>query len=42
MPTTESNISNFVIEYLSENKTEFENILACLSEAWMGSNHEKN
>ena len=30
MHTAESNFSNFVIEYLSEIKTEFENILVCL------------
>ena len=34
--------SNFVIEYLGEIETEFENILACLSGAQMVSNHEKN
>ena len=28
--------------YLGEIKTEFENTLACLSGAQMGSNHEKN
>ena len=33
--------SNFVIEYLGEIETEFENTLACLSGAQMGSNHEK-
>ena len=33
---------NFVIEYLDEIVTEFENNLACLSGAQMGSNHEKN
>ena len=31
-----------MIEYLGEIKTEFENTLACLSGAQMGSNHEKN
>ena len=31
----------FVIEYLGEIETEFENTLGCLSEAQMGSNHEK-
>ena len=31
-----------VIEYLSEIETKFENTLACLSGAQMGSNHEKN
>ena len=41
MHTTESNFSNFVIEYLGKIETEFENT-ACLSEAQMGSNHEKN
>ena len=30
MHTTESNFSNFVIKFLSEIETEFENILACL------------
>ena len=33
---------NFVIEYLNKIETEFENTLACLSGAQMGSNHEKN
>ena len=33
---------NFVIEYLGEMETEFENTFTCLSEAQMGSNHEKN
>ena len=42
MSTVESNFSNFVIEYLGEIETEFKNILACLSGAQMGSNHEKN
>ena len=42
MHTAESNFSNFVIEYLGEIKTEFENTLACLSGAQMDSNHEKN
>ena len=32
----------FVIYYLGEIETEFENTLACLSGAQMGSNHEKN
>ena len=32
---------NFVIEYLDEIETEFENTLACLSGAQMVSNHEK-
>ena len=36
MHTAESNFSNFVIEYLSEIETEFENTLACLSGAKMG------
>ena len=31
----------FVIEYLGENETEFENNLACSSGAQMGSKHEK-
>ena len=31
----------FVIEYLGEIETEFENPLACLSGAQMGSSHEK-
>ena len=30
-----------MIEYLNEIETEFENNLACLSGAQMGSNHEK-
>ena len=42
MHTAESNFSNFVIEYLGEIETEFENTLACLWGAQMGSNHEKN
>ena len=29
-------------EYLGKMEIEFENILACLSGAWMGSNNEKN
>ena len=28
--------------FFGEIETEFENTLACLSGAWMGSNHEKN
>ena len=40
--TAESNFLNFVIEYLSEIETEFENTLACLSGAQMGFNHDKN
>ena len=40
--TAESNFSNFVIEYLGEIETEFENTLPCLSGAQMGSNQEKN
>ena len=32
MHTAESNFLNFVIEYLSDIKTKFENTLACLSE----------
>ena len=35
-------LHNFVIEYLSEIKPEFENTLLCLSGAQMGSNQEKN
>ena len=42
MHTMELNFSNFVIEYLGKIETEFENTSACLSGAWMGSNHEKN
>ena len=42
MHTAESLFSNFVIEYLGEIEIEFENTLACLSGAQMGSNHEKN
>ena len=42
MHTAESIFSNFGIEYLGEIETEFENILACLSGAQMGWNHEKN
>ena len=42
MPTTESEFSNFMTEYLSEIETEFENTLTCLSGAWMGSNYDKN
>ena len=42
MHTAEWNFSNFEIEYLGEIETEFENTLACLSGAQMGSNHEKN
>ena len=34
--------SNFVIKYLGEIETKFENTLASLSGAQMGSNHEKN
>ena len=41
MHTAESNFSNFVIKYLGKIETEFENTLACLSGAQMGSNHEK-
>ena len=41
MYATESNFFNFVIEYLREIKTEFENVLACLSEAQKGLNHGK-
>ena len=42
MHTAKSIFSNFVIEYLGENETEFENTSACLSETQMGSKHEKN
>ena len=42
MHTADSNFVNFVIKYLGEIETEFENTLACLSGAQMGSNHEKN
>ena len=42
MHTSESNFSNFVIQYLGEIETGFENTLACLSVAQMGSNYEKN
>ena len=42
MNTAESIFSNFVIEYLGQIETEFENTSACLSGAQMGSNHEKN
>ena len=41
MHIAESNFSNFVIEYLGEIETEFENTLACLSGAWKSLNHEK-
>ena len=41
MHTAESNISNFVIEYLGEIEAELENTLPCLSEARMGLNHGK-
>ena len=41
MHTTKSNFWNFVIEYFGEIKKEFENTLACLSGAQMGSNHAK-
>ena len=33
MHTAESNFSNYVIEFLGEIETAFENTLACLSEA---------
>ena len=33
---------NFVIKYIGEIETEFENTSACLSEAQMGTNPEKN
>ena len=39
--TAESNFSNFVIEYLGEIETEFENTLACLSGAQMVLNPDK-
>ena len=42
MHTAESIFSNFLIEYLGKIETEFKNTLACLSEAQMGLNHEKN
>ena len=42
MHNAESNFSNLVIEYLGKIETDFEKNLACLSGAWMGSNHEKN
>ena len=32
---------NFVIQYLGKIKTDFENTLACLSGAQIGSNQEK-
>ena len=41
MHTIKSSFSNFVIEYFLEIKKEFENTLACLSGAQMGSNHAK-
>ena len=41
MHTMKSNFLSFVIEYFSEIKKEFENTLACLSGAQMGSNHAK-
>ena len=41
MHTAESNFSNYVIEYLDDIDTEFENTLACLSGAQVGSNHGK-
>ena len=41
MHTAELIFSNFVIKYLGEIETEFENTSACLSGAQMGSNHEK-
>ena len=37
--TMDSKFQNLVIEYLSEIETKFENTLACLSVAQMGSNH---
>ena len=40
--TGESNFSKFVIDYLGEIETEFENTLPCLSGAQMGSNYGKN
>ena len=41
MQTAESILSNFVIEYISEIETEFENTLTCLLGAHTGANHEK-
>ena len=41
MYTAELNFSKFVIEYIRKIETEFENALACLSGAQIGSNHEK-
>ena len=41
-PTTESNFSDFMIEYLGGIETEFENTSASYSGAKMGLNHEKN
>ena len=42
MFTAESNFFNFVIKYLGEIENEFENTLAFLSGAQVGSNHGKN
>ena len=41
MHIAELNFPNFVIKHLGEIEIEFDNILACLSGAYMGSNHEK-
>ena len=41
MHTAESNFLMFLIEYLSEIESDFENTLTCLSGAQMGLNHEK-
>ena len=39
MHTVVSNFSNFVMEYLGEIETEFDNTLACFSGAQIGSTH---
>ena len=39
---SENGTPYFVIEYLGEIETEFENTLGCLSGAQIGSNHEKS
>ena len=41
MHTVESNFLNFEIKYLGEIEIKFENTLACLSGAQIGSNREK-
>ena len=41
MHTVKLNFSNFVIKYLGEIKTEFENTLPCLSGAHIGLTHEE-